>query len=241
MNAIENDRTWFDGAMVDEAVFALRPDYRAFLVLADGLVPGPSDEASEALLLSAERRITQRLEGGKPEELPEIAAWREAYRSFGAKPQRTRPSVEALVRRIDDGLPRIDRITDTYNAISVGHLLPLGGENADAYIGPARLVRADGTEDFEVSAAGELTVEHPEVGEVVWRDDQGVTCRRWNWRQPPRTRITLDTTRAFFIIDALLDATPGVVVDEAAQELQTALAAFSPDATFTTRLLGPTA
>ena len=31
------------------------------------------------------------------EELPHVAAWREAYRAFGAKPQRTRNSLEALL------------------------------------------------------------------------------------------------------------------------------------------------
>jgi DNA/RNA-binding domain of Phe-tRNA-synthetase-like protein len=33
-------------------------------------------------------------------------SWREAYRAFGAKPQRTRNSLEALLRRVETGLPR---------------------------------------------------------------------------------------------------------------------------------------
>ena len=41
------------GAWVDPAVFALRPDYRALLLAVDGLAPGPSDDASDALLLTA--------------------------------------------------------------------------------------------------------------------------------------------------------------------------------------------
>lgn len=36
----------------------------------------------------------------------------------------------------------------------------------------------------------EPAVEHPRPGEVIWRDDAGVTCRQWNWRQCTRTRIT---------------------------------------------------
>jgi B3/4 domain-containing protein len=55
--------------------------------------------------------------------------WRLPYQAFGAKPKRTRPSVEALLRRVEGGLPRIDRLTDIYNAISVRHLLPVGGED----------------------------------------------------------------------------------------------------------------
>src|SRR5262249_26684005 len=39
---------------VDAAVFALRPDYRAMLLAVDGIIPGPSDQASDALLQAAE-------------------------------------------------------------------------------------------------------------------------------------------------------------------------------------------
>jgi hypothetical protein len=42
------------GACVDAAVFALRPDYRAVLVAVGGLVPGPGDQDSDALLAAAE-------------------------------------------------------------------------------------------------------------------------------------------------------------------------------------------
>lgn len=51
-------------------------------------------------------------------------------------------------------------------------------------------------------------VEHPEIGEVVWRDDAGVTCRRWNWRQGRRTALTEESTTALFIIDALAPGDP---------------------------------
>ncbi|MCU1473545.1 MAG: hypothetical protein JWQ92_1613 [Amnibacterium sp.] len=51
--------------------------------------------------------------------------------------------------------------------------------------------------------AGREVTEHPDAGEVVWGDDAGVTCRRWNWRQGRRTRLLDDTTAALFIVDAL--------------------------------------
>ncbi len=228
---------WLAAAAVDDAVFALRPDYRALLVIADGLHGGTSDEVSERVLTTAEATARDRLGGRRPEELPELAAWREAYRAFGARPQRTRPSVEALLRRLDpDGLPRIDRITDVYNAVSVAHLLPLGGEDRAAYTGPPRLVRADGTEPFDTTAGGEPVVEHPEPGEVVWRDDAGVTCRRWNWRQGVRTRITTGTTGALFVLD-VLDPLTDDDAHAAADALTAGLLALGPDAVVHRRLL----
>jgi len=228
---------WLAAATVDAAVFDLRPDYRAVLLAADSLRGGPSDEASEHVLAAAEVTTRQHLDGQPPEQLPHLAAWREAYRAFGAKPQRTRPSVEALLRRLDPaGLPRIDRITDVYNAVSIAHLLPIGGEDRDAYAGPPRLVRADGTEPFDTTAGGEPVVEHPEAGEVVWRDEAGVTCRRWNWRQALRTRITTATTSAVFILDAL-DPLDDEAAHAAADALTEALLALSPDAVVRRRLL----
>lgn len=229
---------WLAAATVDAAVFDLRPDYRAVLLAADSLRGGPSDEASEHVLAAAEVTTRQHLDGQPPEQLPHLAAWREAYRAFGAKPQRTRPSVEALLRRLDPaGLPRIDRITDVYNAVSIAHLLPIGGEDRDAYAGPPRLVRADGTEPFDTTAGGEPVVEHPEAGEVVWRDDAGVTCRRWNWRQAKRTQLADGTTAALFILDALDPLTDDALA-EAAEDLVAQLRRLGPDVLVAQRLVG---
>lgn len=224
------------GAHIDPAVTDLRPDYRAVLLVADGLVPGPSDAASDALLQEAEAATKALLAQTAVEDVPHVAAWREAYRAFGAKPQRTRNSLEALMRRAEGGLPRVNRLTDLYNAVSVLHRIPLGGEDLHRYAGPPRLVRATGTEDFDTVAAGEDVVEHPEPGEVVWRDDAGVTCRRWNWRQGRRTALREDTTAALFILDALgpmSDAALQAVVDD----LTTHLSALGPDVRTASRLL----
>ena len=162
------------------------------------------------------------------EDLPRVAAWRDAYRAFGAKPQRTRPSLEALLRRAPSGLPRVNRLTDLYNAVSVLHQVPLGGEDLTRYVGPPRLVRATGAEPFDTVADGTEVVEHPEPGEVVWCDDAGVTCRRWNWRQARRTRLTDDTTTALFILDAL-DPMTDVQLHAAADDLVGHLTRLGPD------------
>jgi DNA/RNA-binding domain of Phe-tRNA-synthetase-like protein len=237
---------WLAAAYVDPAVFALRPDYAALLITADQLTPGPSDPGSDALLAAARAKATAALAGGPPDSLRQVRQWLDAYRGFGAKPQRTRPSVAALLRRLDAGLPRIDRITDTYNAISVGHLLPVGGEDLTAYSGAAALVRATGAEDFDTTADGLPAVERPEPGEVVWRDDKSVTCRRWNWRQCVRTRIGPGTTSALFILDGLSGLGPdgpdnsGLSRDglaAAGAELTRTLAELNPGATFASRLI----
>lgn len=149
---------------------------------------------------------------------------------------RTRNSAEALARRAltETGLPRINLLVDAYNAISVAHLVPVGGEDTDRIKGAMRLVRATGQEPLLTVAGGEEGLEHPEPGEVVWCDDEGVTCRRWNWRQGVRTRLTEDSVNAVFLLESL---TPMTIreLDAAGAELAETLEKLSPGARITVR------
>lgn len=229
-------REFLAGGSVDAGVFALRPDYRAMLLAVDGLVPGPSDQTSDALLRAAETATGEALRDQPVDQLPHVAAWREAYRAFGAKPQRTRNSLEALLRRAASGLPRVNRLTDIYNAVSVLHQIPLGGEDLTRYAGPPRLIRATGEEPFDTVAHGDAVIEHPDPGEVVWCDDVGVTCRRWNWRQGRRTQLGNDTTTALFILDAL-DPMTDEALHVAADDLVAHLTRLGPAVTVARRLI----
>jgi DNA/RNA-binding domain of Phe-tRNA-synthetase-like protein len=228
--------TFLAGGQIEAAVHALRPDYRALLVAVSGLVPGPGGQASEALLRAAEASARDVLAGQPADQLPHVAAWREAYRAFGAKPSRTRNSLEALLRRAGSGLPRVNGLTDLYNAISVLHQIPLGGEDLTRYQGAPRLIRATGTEAFDTTAEGREITEHPSPGEVVWCDDAGVTCRRWNWRQARRTQLHGTTTAALFILDAL-DPVTDAALHACADDLTTQLARLGPDVQTARRLL----
>ena len=224
------------GACVEAAVFELRPDYRVLLLAVDGIVPGPGGQDSDALLQAAEAAASEALASGPAEQLPHVAAWRETYRAFGAKPKRTRNSLEALLRRAASGLPRVNRLTDLYNAVSVLHQIPVGGEDLTRYTGPPRLIRATGDEPFDTAADGVAVTEYPEAGEVVWCDDAGVTCRRWNWRQARRTQLREDTTTALFILDAL-DPVSGEALHAAADDLAVRLARLGPDVRAARRLI----
>ncbi|MEU6610905.1 phenylalanine--tRNA ligase beta subunit-related protein [Streptomyces shenzhenensis] len=219
---------------VSDEVRALAPGFTHVVIEAHDLVGGPSTEASAALLDDAARRLAARLAGRAPHEDPHMAAWREVYTAFGAKPSRTRNSAEALARRAlsESGLPRINLLVDLYNAVSVAHLIPVGGEDADRIEGAMRLVRATGDENFVTVAGGEEAVEHPDAGEVVWRDDAGVTCRRWNWRQGPRTRLTERTASGVFLLEGLAPM-PVAEIERAAAELAELLEKFSPGARIT--------
>ena len=82
--------------------------------------------------------------------------------------------------------------------------------------------------------------EHPDPGEVVWCDDAGVTCRRWNWRQARRTQLHDGTTSALFILDAL-DPLTDQALNAAADELIEQVTRLGPDVRVARRLLAPPA
>lgn len=205
------------------------PTYRGLVLIVSGLTNGPSDERTRTLLREAEAQVRQAFTGTSPAEHSHLAAWREAYRAFGVKPQRMANSAEALISRVVKGgeLPAINRLADVYNAVSVRYVVPCGGEDLDAVVGRVTLKSADGTEPFETMKDGAPFVDHPQPGEIVWADEAGVTCRAWNWRQGTRTRLTEDTTRAYFLFDALAPMTLDDL-KQAGEALETLLNKVSP-------------
>lgn len=134
--------------------------------------------------------------------LPSVAPWRAAYQAFGVKPSKYKSSIENLLRAAASGrLRSINPLVDLYNVISLKHQLPCGGEDLAAVAGPIRLTRAAGEEHFV--PLGGSAEEPPPPGVVIYRDDLGVICSCWNWREAERTKLTETTTDAFLCIEAL--------------------------------------
>ena len=217
---------------VEPEIFALRPDYRALSICASNVRNTPRHALSDGLLAQAGRNPPP------PWADAHLESWREAYRAFGAKPQRTPCSAEALIkRRAKDGcLPQVNAVVDLYNALSVWFAIPIGGENRAAYVGSPQLVRAGGQETFDTTKDGEPFAESVPAGEVVWRDTQGVTCRRWNWRQCVRTRIDESTSHMWFVLERL-EPMPVPALLEAGERLTGALVKLTPAAQITQRLI----
>jgi DNA/RNA-binding domain of Phe-tRNA-synthetase-like protein len=225
-----------DGTSISAEVHERWPGYRVLVVVAEGLDARQFDLSPDPdPLARAEAFVRDQGEVDWTTH-PHIAEWMATYAAFGAKPKRTSPSVLALIKRAGSGLPRIDPVTDCYNAVSVSHVLPIGGENLAAYTSAPRLEIAQGGEPFDTIESGEPAMDAALPGEVVWRDDQGVTCRRWNWRQCVRTRIDDDTQTALFLLEAL-----GAMSDDAllaaGAELTAGLQRLSPGVVIGQRLM----
>lgn len=188
---------------VSPEIFRLFPGYVRGVVIADGVRNGPSPAELIESLRQAEASLRDRLSLDRIAEEPRIAAWREAYRKFGAKPSEFRCSVEAMARRVlrDDPLPSINALVDIGNLISLRYLLPVGGHAIDVLTGDIELRLARGDETFV--AFGTSEVEHPLPGEVVFVEGETVLTRRWTWRQANHTLTLLETTAVEFNVDGL--------------------------------------
>jgi DNA/RNA-binding domain of Phe-tRNA-synthetase-like protein len=220
---------------IASGITALAPGFRALSISvnASRIV---NASFAEQTLSEACRHVTT---GGPEWADAHLAAWAEVFRQFGAKPQRTPCSADALRKRVlkTGSLPSIDPIVDLYNAISLQYAVPVGGENFASYIGMPRLAIADGTEEFDTMKDGAPARETPEHGEVVWRDDVGVTCRRWNWRQGVRTRLGADATQMWFVLESLPEM-PLTALHQAGEQLVQGLGVLMPDAAIESRLIG---
>ncbi|OWK24906.1 hypothetical protein AJ87_17125 [Rhizobium yanglingense] len=214
-----------DFPVIDKEIAGIAPDFRAISILVDA-TGAKMGKTNPSILQSACDYVTS---GGPEWGDAHLASWGEAYSRFGAKANRTPSSAQALKKRVEkDGrLPSINPLVDLYNAVSLRFAVPVGGENFDAYVGKPRLSVAEGTEAFDTVMNGEAVVENPAKGEVIWRDDVGVTCRRWNWRQGTRTRLDAVGGRMWFILESLATM-PEEALEEAGNMLVSGLRELAP-------------
>jgi len=207
------------------------PDFRVAAVVAAGLtVESGRPEELDHVIDVYESDCRTRWAGTELSEIPGIAVWRSAYRSFGIKRTSYRSAVERLVKNVLAGrsLPSINTFVDIYNAVSLHHVMPVGADDLDRVVGNLafRYSRpSDSFVDMADSAANATGAAAPEAGdppkdgEVVYADEEKVLCRRWNWRQDARSLVTPDTTRAVVTLqhngagdlDAAVDDLTGLI------------------------------
>jgi DNA/RNA-binding domain of Phe-tRNA-synthetase-like protein len=204
---------------VDPQLFQKYPGYVRGLVIVRRAVniESPIDEV-ERMLKGAQKAIRQRADLEAVSAHPNIAAWREAYRAFGAKPTEYPSSIEALVKRVrrGDDVPYINTLAAICNSVSLRYLVPIGGHAIDplAADGTLGLSFARGDEDFVPLSGTPPTgrIEHPEPGEVIFTyNTSTVLCRRWTWRQGELSKLQRTSTAVEINIDGLPPVTPADV------------------------------
>ncbi len=192
---------------IDEKIFKRFLSLHVGVVVAKGI--SNSGENAEVLTVLAQQaehiRATHTLDTLQQE--PQIRAWREAYAAFGAKPKKYTCSVENLYRMILEGVQmrHINTVVDIYNTISLKYMVPIGGDDIDHVDGDIVLRFATGNEPF-IRMNGE-EVDHPKEGEVIYADDKEVLCRRWNWRECDKSKMTGQTKNVTLVVEGILPVT----------------------------------
>ena len=194
------------------------PDATIALAIVRGIDNTVDDPEIAPMLQTEITRAANAVRDLEIGKLPAVAPWRAAYAKFGVKPSKFHSSIEALLRSAQSGrLRSINPLVDLYNTISLRHELPAGGEDLDKISGDIRLTRAHGDEFFV--RLGAQAPEPPPPGAVIYRDDEGVICSCWNWREAERTMLSPHTTDAVLVIESIPPLDPAaakIAIDDLA-------------------------
>ncbi len=175
--------------------FTVAPDLasivRAAALWLDGATVVDREPRLNAPLAAAEAAVRT----NPPEE---IGAVRTMYKRVGLDPTKTRPSSEALLRRVrkGDSLPRINSMVDVCNWCSLEFQLPYGLYDAD---------RIDGDVQLRIGGAGEsyAGIRKDDVhvdGRIALADAAGPFGNPTS--DSARTMVTTATVRALLVVFA---------------------------------------
>jgi len=204
-----------------DEIFRTFPDAILGIVITQSINNKGENPEVMRVLRSEEGQTAGRFAGISVNDHPNIAPWREAYRKFGAKPKDYPSSIENLVRRVLKGhqLPHINLLVDIYNAISLRHIVPAGGEDLDKIEGDIELTFAKENEP-PVRLLGEPEARSPKPGEVIYKDQISAICRRWNWKEADRTKFTEETKNAILIMESFNRDLVQRAIEELASNVQ---------------------
>lgn len=126
------------------------------------------------------------------------ASVRTMYKRVGIDPTKTRPSSEALLRRVrkGDALPRINSLVDIANWCSLESQLPFGLYDVDRIVGPVTLRLGRPGEAYPGIRKDVVHVE----GRLTLADDEGPFGNPTS--DSARTMATTATTRALVVVFA---------------------------------------
>lgn len=186
--------------MHSDAIWNAHPNLYALAVVAGNVLGMKNDpKRLERLTPAIEKRLASNAES----EMPEIAAWREAFSKMGLKPTQTRCASEALLRRYrkEKSMPSLHPLVDYLNYVSMVFAIPIAAYDCEKIYNGITVRPADGSEIY-VTFQGEI--EHPAPNETIFADREGnAHSRRWTHRQSAKSVVTPKTDRVLIVAEAL--------------------------------------
>lgn len=179
-------------------------------------------EPTNAQVEALRRTVTEEVRGKYKLELlkdnPTVRAYRDLFWSLDIDPTKTRPSGEALLRRVLHGkeIPRISTVVDSYNLASLKTIIPLSGFDLDTLHLPLCVRFSRQNEEFHgigMEAPIKLTGKM-----LVLADDKQIVCI-YPHRDAETTKIT-EKTRNVVIVGY---GVPMIPQNELTNAVETAL------------------
>ncbi len=166
----------------------------AWLVIERAAVVARDERMDEPLRLAAAAMRAPET----PDQAETIAAVRAMYKRVGLDPTKTRPSSEALLRRVRKGgdLPRINSLVDVVNWCSLESQLPFGLYDLDRIDGDVVLRLGRDGEEYAGIRKDAVHV----AGRLTLADAAGPFGNPSS--DSARTMVTTGTTRALVVIFA---------------------------------------
>lgn len=211
----------------DKEILIRFPHISGGFIVGNGLKNGVTPVEVNRLYQQEQDAVKNKIGTTPLSELPTLAGWRTAFRSFGVDPTGYRSAAEALLRRLTKkgNIPSINTIVDLCNLISIRYGLPVAAIDTRQVNLPITVRFARGDEAFV--NLNQLEADHPSPGEVVFTDEKDVViARRWCWRQSEESAAREETTDVLITIEAQSEG-GSELVKMAANDLQVLLAAYT--------------
>ncbi len=167
-----------------------------------GVIRGVKVEQTKAQVDVLRQTVTEEVRGRyKPELLkddPTVRGYRDLFWSLDIDPTKTRPSGEALLRRVLHGkeIPRISTVVDSYNLASLKTVIPLSGFDLDALNLPLCVRFSRQNEEFYGIGMDDPIELSRKM--LVLADDKQIVCI-YPYRDAETTKIT-EKTRNVVIV-----------------------------------------
>lgn len=173
----------------------LRGRARLGLLLLKGVEVRASDPGLREEVEACGREIRQRFASARSGEVPGTGEARSLYKALGLDPTKTRPSNEALLRRVLKGeaLYVVNTLVDALNLVSLRAQLPFGLYDAGQLRPPFVFRKGQPGESYEGIRKGLVSVE----GRPVLVDAQGPFGNPTS--DSARTSVNLDTRSALVV------------------------------------------
>jgi len=149
---------------------------------------------------------------------PTVRAYRDLYWRLDIDPTKTRPSGEALLRRVlhGDELPRISTVVDAYNLASMKTIVPISGFDKDRLNPPFQVRFAKNGEAFRgIGMSKPMTLTDKML---VLADEKQVLCV-YPYRDSDHAKIH-EQTRNVLIVGY---GAPGIVEKQLSEAVETTL------------------